>query len=274
MICLFAGRITRSVWKMLNKNWLNISESIFVIGLLVYSFMSGISNYWNYAGIILAAFLIIYSSLTIRENVIKFVFFLVSPVFYYGLLNLNSFYTETIFAASFLLLIEKIFSSRKVDHYFIMSAIVLAFLAFINPFLAILFFVFCSYQFKQELKRGLLFFLIAVAAFYFINAFLKDQLIVLSLHHLNVSFGIILFLILIIVSAIYSGWISRNIFEVFFSSSIIILAAIIVYCISLDTPLILFLITFTPLLSTIFPLLIFAVRDYESKEYLGKILAD
>ena len=274
MICLFAGRIKRSVWKMLNKNWLNISESIFVIVLLLYSLKGDIFNYWNSAGIILAAYLIIFTSKTIRENTIKFIFFLVSPVFYYGLLYQNSFFTETIFAVSFLILIENIFSNRKIDHYFIMSAIVLSFLVFINPFLAILFIVFCSYHFRQEYKRGLLFLLIAVVAFYFINSFLKDQFMILSLHHLNISFGIILFLILIIISAIYSGWVSRNVYEVFFSSSIIILAAIIVYCISLNTPLILLLLTITPLLSSIFPLLIFAVRDYETREYLGKILED
>jgi hypothetical protein len=274
MICLFAGRIKRSVWNMIDKKWLNISESIFVMILLAYSFYNGIFDYWNSAGIILAAFLIIFTSHTIRENIIKFIFFMLSPVFYYGLLYRNSFFTETIFAISFLLLIENIFSNRRIDHFFIISAVVLAFLVFINPFLSILFFAFCSYYFRQDINRGLLFFMTAAVVFYFIESFLSDQVMALSLHHLNFSFGFVLILILLFVSSIYSGWISRNISEVFFSSSIIILAAVIIYCISLHASFMILLLTITPLLSTIFPLLIFAVRDYDTKEYLGKILDD
>jgi hypothetical protein len=76
------------------------------------------------------------------------------------------------------------------------------------------------------------------------------------------------------VTAVYTGWISRNVYEVFFSSSLIIFTTIILYGISIRAPLILLLNFITPLLSTIFPLLIFAVRDYNSEEYIGKILDD
>jgi hypothetical protein len=274
MICLFAGRIGRSVWNMLNKKWLYILESILVLGMLAFSFINGFFNYWNSAGVILLGYLIIFTSRTIRENIIKFIFFLLTPMFYYGLFFRNSFFTETIFAISFLLLMEKIFTGGRVDHYFIMSAIVLAFLVFINPFLIILFFVFAAYCFKQELKSGGLFILIAAISFYFMESLLKNQVVVLSLPHLNLSIWMIILLILLFVSAVYSGWISRNIYEVFFSSSLIILTAIIIYALSIQSPLILLFYTMTPLLSTIFPLLIFAVRDYDTEEYLGKILDD
>jgi hypothetical protein len=274
MICFFAGRIKRSVWDLLDKKWLYIIESMLVLGLLAYSFINGFFNYWNSAGIILLGYLIIYTSRTIRENIIKFIFFLLSPVFYYGLFFQNSFFTETIFAISFLLLMEKIFTKESIDHYFIMSAIVLAFLIFINPFLAVLFFVFAAYSFKKELKRGGLFFLIAVVSFYFMESFLKNQVVVLLLPQLNISIWMIILLVLIFVSSVYSGWVSRNVYEVFFSSSLIILTTLIIYAVSIQSPLRLLLYTITPLLSTIFPLLIFAVRDYDTEEYIGKILDD
>jgi uncharacterized membrane protein YkvI len=73
---------------------------------------------------------------------------------------------------------------------------------------------------------------------------------------------------------VYSGWISRNIYEVFFSSSLIILITIIIYTLSNQFPFMPLLNTIAPLLSTIFPLLIFAVRDYDTEEYIGKILDD
>jgi hypothetical protein len=274
MICLFAGRISRSVWNMIKEKWLYISESIIVLGMLAFSFTHGFFNYWNSAGVILLGYLIIFTSRTTRENIIKFIFLLLSPVFYYGIFFQNSFFTETIFAISFLLLMEKIYTRRGVDHYFIMSAIILAFLVFINPFLVILFFIFLAYNFRQELKKGGLFFLVAAVSFYFMESLLKNQVVVLSLPHLSPSVWMIILSILIFISAVYSGWISRNIYEVFFSSSLIILITILIYAISIQTPLILLLYTMTPLLSTIAPLLIFAIRDYDTEKYLGKILDD
>jgi hypothetical protein len=274
MICFFAGRISRSVWNLLDNKWFYILESMLVLGLLAYSSFNGFFNYWNSAGIILLGYLIIYTSRTIRENIIKFIFFLLSPVFYYGMFFQNSFFTETIFAISFLMLMEKIFTKGRIDHYFTMSAVVLAFLIFINPFLAILFFVFIAYSFKQELKRGGLFFLIAVVSLFFMETLLRNQVVVLLLPQLNISVWMIIFLILIFISAVYSGWVSRNVYEVFFSSALIILTTLIIYAVSIQSPIIFFLNIITPFLSTVFPLLIFAVKDYDTQEFIGKILDD
>jgi hypothetical protein len=274
MICLFAGRIKRSVWDMLDKKWLYILESILVLGFLSFSFINGFFNYWNSAGVILLGYLIIFTSRTIRENIIKFIFFLLSPVFYYGMFFQNSYFTETLFAISFLLLMEKIFTKGSIDHYFIMSAIILAFLIFINPFLLVLFFVFCTYNFRQELSKWVQFFLIGTVAYYFIESFLKNQVVVLSLPHLNISIWMTILLILIFISAVYSGWISRNVYEVFFSSSLIIFITIIIYATSIQSSLMPLLNIITPLFSAIFPLFIFAVRDYDTEEYIGKILDD
>ena len=210
MICLFAGRVKRSVWNMLDKKWFYILESIIILGMLAFSFINGFFHYWNSAGIILLGYLIIYTSRTTRENIIKFIFFLISPVFYYGMFFQNSFFTETVFAISFLLLMDKIYTRGSIDHYFVMSAIVLAFLVFINPFLAILFFVFSVYCFRQELKKGGLFFLIAVVSFYFMQSLLKNQVVVLTLPHLNISIWMIILLILIFISVVYSGWVSQK----------------------------------------------------------------
>jgi hypothetical protein len=175
MICLFAGRVKRSVWNLLGKKWLYTLEAVIVLALLAYSYINGVFNYWNSAGIILLGYLIIFTSRTIRENIIKFIFFLFSPVFYYGMFFHNSFFTETIFAVSFLLLMDRIFTRGSIDHYFIMSAIILAFLVFINPFLAILFFVFATYCFKQELKKGGCFYLLPLFHFILWNHCLKTR---------------------------------------------------------------------------------------------------
>jgi hypothetical protein len=274
MICLFAGRITRSVWNVLDNKWLYVFEAIIVIGMLAFSYMNSFFNYWNSAGVVLLGYLIIYTSKTVRENIIKFILFLLSPVFYYGLFFHYSFFTETIFAISFLLLMEKMFTKSTIDHYFVMSAVILAFLIFINPFLAILIFVFTAYYFKQDLNKGGLFLLIAAIAYYFIKSLLINHVVVLSLPHMNISFWTVILSILMFVSAVYSGWISRNIYEVLFSSSLIILITLLLYAFAFQTSFLIRIYTLTPLLSTILPLLIFAVRDYDTDEFLGKILDD
>ena len=274
MICLFAGRVKVSVWNTLDKKWLCIFESIIVLGMLVVSYINGLFNYWNSAGIILLGYLIIFTSGTIRENIIKFIFFLLSPVFYYGMFYHNSFFTETIFAISFLFLMNRILTHDSIDHYFIMSAIILAFLVFINPLLAILFFVFFAYSFKQELKKGGVFLLMTAVSFCFMKSLLKSQVVVLSLPHLNISIWIIILLSLLFISSVYSGWRSRNVYEVFFSALLIILTAIIIYSVSVQSPFMPVLKIITPLLSTIFPLMIFALRDNDTEEYTGKIQND
>jgi hypothetical protein len=267
MVCVFAGRVKKSVWNVLDKKWFYIMESILFLCIPVYFIMNGFINYWNTAGIILLGYMVIYVSSTIRENIIKMVIILFSPLFYYGLLFQHSFFTESIFAISFLLLMDKMLKRESVDQYFYMSAIILAFLVFVNPFLIILFLVFLGYSFRQELKRGMIFLMTAAVSFYFMNALLRNQSAVLFLPNFSFSFGIILLVIFILLMSVYAGWISRNIYSVFFSAAVIMFITIMIYNSVLP-------IFHATLLSVIYPLLIFGIKDNSTKEYLGVILAD
>lgn len=267
MICVFAGRVKRSVWNMIENKWFYIIESLIFLGLPVYFIMHGYNNYWNIAGVLLLGYLIIYTSSNVRENIIRLEVFLISPVFYYGMIFQSSFFTEAIFAISFLLLIDRMIDKDRIDHYFIMSAVILAFIVFINPFLGVLFIVFSTYRLRQGIKRGVLFLLIACVAYYFMISLLKGQVTVLSLPFSNISIAIILPLILLLISAVYAGWISRNIYEVLFSSSLLMFITVLIYNSTLQVPR-------ANLLSVIYPLFIFAIRDSNTKEYIGKILED
>jgi hypothetical protein len=267
MICFFAGRIKKSVWDRIDNKWLYIIESMVFLGLPIYFMMHGFNNYWNMAGILLVGYLIIYTSSTIRENIIKIEIIILSPIYYYGMIFLISFFTETIFAVSFLLLIDKIINKNTIDHYFIMSAIVLAFLVYINPFLILLLIVFCAYRFKYILKRCVLFVIVSCVSYYFMITLLNNHIAVLSLSLNHISPGIVLLLLGLLILAIYLGWICRNIYEVFFSSSILLFITILIYDSSLQIP-------HATLLSVIYPLFIFSIRDHNSREYLGLILED
>jgi hypothetical protein len=267
MICFFAGRIKKSVWNKIDNKWFYIIESLIFLGLPVYFIIHGFNNYWNTAGILLLGYLIIYTSSTIRENIIKLVIILLSPVYYYGMVFLNSFFTETIFAVSFLLLIDKMINKKMIDHYFIMSAIVLAFLIFINPFLGVLFLIFCIFHFRNTISRGILFLMICGVSYYFMITLLTNHVMVLSLPFTHLSIELIVLLLLLIILSVYSGWISRNIYEVFFSSSIQLFTTILIYGSSFQIP-------HATLLSVIYPLFIFSIRDYNSKEYIGLVLEE
>jgi hypothetical protein len=267
MICFFAGRVKRTIWKSLDNNWFYALEGIIFLGFPVYSFLNGSFNYWDSAGIILLGYIIIFTSSTIRENIIKLIMVIISPVFYFGMIYQNSYFTETVFAISFLLLMDRIFKGGLIGHYFIMSALILAFLIFINPFLALLFIAFSTYSFRQNLKQEGAFLAIVFIAYYFLNSFLTNRISVLTLPLPAISIITAVLLILFLLLAVYSGWIGRTVYEIFFSSSVIMAVVILIFSSDLFSLNILFL-------STLFPLLIFSVRDQDTKEYLGIILED
>ena len=267
MICYFAGRVKRSIWAALEKKWFYILESIIVVAMVVSFYLYGFRNYANAAGILLLGYLIIYHSRTVRENIIKFVLLLVSPVFYYGMVFGGSLFTETIFAISFLLLMDKMFDRDKIDYNFISAAVISGFLVLINPFLAILFLCFCAYKFSQDLLRGGVFLLAWVLSIFLINFLLKDYVKFFSFGGFDFSGWIILLIIMLAVVSLYSGWISRSIYEVFFSAGIFIFVTIYICYSSLSY-------NFPQILSAAYPLFILAIRDFRSQKYLGKITDD
>lgn len=267
MICFFAGRVKRSIWAALDKKWFYILESLIVVVMIVLFYLYGFRNYTDAAGILLLGYLIIYHSRTVRENIIKSVLLLISPVFYYGMVFGGSLFTETIFAVLFLLLMDKMFDRDKIDYNFISSAAICAFLALLNPFLAILILGFSAYKFSQDLIRGGVFILAWVVSIFLINFLLKDHVKFFSFAGFDFSGWIILLIIMLAVVSLYSGWISRSIYEVFFSAGIFIFVTIFICYGS-------FSYSFPQILSAAYPLFIIAIRDFRSQKYLGKITDD
>jgi hypothetical protein len=267
MICYFAGRTSRSTWKPLDNKWFYSAESVIIVLLIILSYMYGHFDYWNSAGILLLGYIIIYHSKTIRENIIKFVLVFISPVFYYGIIFHHSFFTETIFAAAFLLLMDFQSDSERKDYNLILSSVIIGFLAFINPLLSILFLVFLIYRFRQNWGKGIIFILTGILSYYFIVSFLSDHIRFLSLTGFDFPVWTFVIFGISVIAAIYSGWISRNIYEVFFSSALIIFMLIIICGFSIQS-------FFPQILSLAYPLLILGIRDYSSENYLGKKLVD
>jgi hypothetical protein len=267
MICFFAGRIKRSTWAILDNKWFYIFESLIVVIIVVLSYLYGYRNYANEAGILLLGYLIIYHSRTVRENIIKFVLLLVSPIFYYGIVFGGGFFTETIFAVSFLLLMDKMFDRNKIDYNFILSAAVSGFLVLLNPFLSVLFLTFCAYKFRQDLIRGTVFIFAWGLSVYILNVLLNAQVKFFPYDGFSLSAWFILLTIILAVISLYSGWISRSIYEVFFTAGMFIFVTIII-CLSS------FNYYFPQILSAAYPLFIVAIRDFRSQKYTGKITDD
>jgi hypothetical protein len=267
LICFFAGRVKRSIWAILDKKWFYIIESLIVVIIIVLSYAYGFRNYVNETGILMLGYLIIYHSRTVRENIIKFILFLISPVFYYGMVFGGSFFTETVFTVSLLMLMDKMFDRDKVDYNFILSAVISGFLVLINPFLSILILVFCIYRFRQDLLRGGTFILVWSVSVYVLNLLLRDHVKFFSFDGFSFSLLIILTIITIIAVSIYSGWISRSIYDVFFSAGIFIFIAMIICVGSLSY-------YFPQILSAAYPLFIVSIRDYRSQKQAGKIADD
>ncbi len=267
MIVFFAGRVKRSTWAALDKRWFYVFESLIVVLMIVLFYLYGFRNYTNAAGILLLGYLIIYNSRTVRENIIKFVLMLVSPVFYYGMVFGNSYFTVSIFAISFLLLMDKMFDNDRIDYNFVLSAAVLGFLVLLNPFISILILGFCAYRFRQDLMKGGVFILLWAISIYILSRLLGDQVKFFSYDGFNFSLWILLLFVILSAVSVYSGWISRSIYEVFFSAGILIFIPLFI-CTGL------FGNSFPQILSAAYPLFIVAIRDFRSQKYLGKITDD
>ena len=267
MICFFAGRVKRSIWGVLDKKWFYIMESLIIVAMVVLFYYYGFRNYTNAGGILILGYLIIYNSRTVRENIIKFVLLLVSPLFYYGMVFGNSFFTETIFAISFLLLMDKMFDRDKIDYNFILSAAISGFLVLLNPFLAILIIGFSAYRFRQDLMRGGVFILAWGISIYILSMLLKGQVRIFSFDGLSFSMWFILLAIISAAISIYAGWISRSLYEVFFATGTLIFVTMII-CAGTYNYL------FPQTLSAAYPLFIVAIRDYNSQKFAGKIIDD
>jgi hypothetical protein len=96
---------------------------------------------------------------------------------------------------------------------------------------------------------------------------LKGQVKFFPLAVFNFSVWIIILVILLSVGSLYAGWISRNIYEVFFSAGLFIFITIFICFGSLSN-------LFPQILSAAYPLFIVAIRDFRNQKFTGKVTDD
>lgn len=263
LIFILTGNIQKKNFIFLKNKLFITGEFIILLVLIITALILRELDYWNSAGIFILGLIIIFESSSLRENIVRFLFLIVSPVFYTGLLLKHAYFTEVIFFCAFIILAEKILQHRKSAVNYFITAASLGFILLFNPYLILLYTVFFLYFFRMELlKKGLPFLAVTV-----IFSILMLNTIKMDLYPdgMELNFGLMIPLIL---AAIYAGLITRNIREVVFSAAILILTAVIVKAVSGSYAIAILL------LSTLFPMLIISSGDYRSEKWLGKILSD
>lgn len=263
LIFLLTGNIQRKNFTFLKNNVFITGEVIILLVFILTSFMLKELDYWNAAGIFILGLIIIFESSSLRENIVRFLFLIVSPVFYTGLLLKHAYFTEVIFFSAFIILAEKLLQHRKsLINYFITAAS-LGFILLFNPYLVLLYIIFSLYYFRMDLlKRGLPFIAATIVVVLILQYFMR-----VPFYPEGVGLNYYQMIPLIILS-IYAGLITRTIREVIFSAAILITIAVLVKMSSGNYGAVVLL------LSTLFPMLIISSGDYKTEKWIGKILTD
>jgi len=263
LVFLLMGNMKRRRFLFLNNKVFITGEVLILLTLIIMSVIFKELDYWNSAGIFTLGLIIIFESSTLRENLVRFLFLIISPVFYTGLILKHAYFTEVIFFCAFILLAEKLLQNKSsYFNYFIMAAS-LTFIMLFNPYLVLLYIIFFLHHFRFDLvKKGLPFLGVTLLLSFYIRYYFNASFFPADL---NMGYA---FMIPAVIVAAYAGWVVRNMKEVIFAAAIIIIAATIIKIIDGNYGAMILL------FSSLYPMLILATGDYKSEKWLGKILTD
>ena len=217
------------------------------------------------------SFLILSNS--IKESIIKILFLIVTPVLYLSIIIIGEFVFMSSLVIMLTLLPEKYKSLKDNNLYMFLKLVVLIVLTYVN-ILAVLFtIIYAFYFFRNNVLKAAGFLMI-----YFMGVILFLYLTGISLYHFSFLGGLAWLLIICSIAALYIGWSVSNLYEVFFSSGVVIFLFIAALSLTdavnkgfnyiLSGEYGLNLVTF------ILPVFFFlvSIHDYKVDKFLGKLI--
>ena len=192
------------------------------------------AGYLESAGLIFYLGSVVYLSKTIRENILRIIILITSPVFYFSFVVRDELFFNMIIIIVLLLFTEKFFDPDKYSYKFELFGLLFGLLLSTRSVVGLVYAVYLTHLFKQNLPRGYLFIFLVLLAFYLtlVPFFLWDQ-ISFSLYgpfaiQQKVAALPIWIAAVILIIAIYSGWIAANLQEVFFASGLVLFLAVLI----------------------------------------------
>ena len=277
----FTARASRSFGLLAIKNWLDN----FFNGTFPYLLKNTFSAYPSFylisspfyligntvlleilVWLVMGLFLI-FSSVTVREKIIKLFFLFVSPLTFYGLFEASAFFFSAVVFVLLIILSYKYLNPSRVDKNFILFSLVFGLIFSVNIQVIAVVIIYMLYFFRNNLKELSLFSEILLAVFLvtIVPFIIWNPILFFINGPLNSFFTVPWWVIILYLGlAVYAGWLVSDLQEIFFASGILIILSSVINLLFTDNGLSGFIFAL--------PFLIFSVKDYKVEKFTGRIL--
>jgi hypothetical protein len=200
-------------------------------------YIIGNTGLLEFLGVVLFFYLIYY---TVKKDntslapLIKTLTFLLSIVVLYEIVTRSELFFNMMLVALVVYICEKHLDVKKINTRFILSAVLTGMVLSTRSVTALLFLIYFIFRFKYEIRNLIIYGIISVMVFlsfllpfYIWDAelFIKSGPFAVQSNASNLSF---IFILLIFLTGLYSGWIISNVREFFFSGGLILFAAALI----------------------------------------------
>ncbi len=192
------------------------------------------AGYLEAAGLIFYLGSVVYLSRTIKENLLRIIILIISPVFYFSFVVRDELFFNMMIIIVQILFAQRYFDPGKYSYKFEIFGLLFGLLLSTRSVVGMVYAVYLTHLFKQNLPRGYLFIFLVLLAFYLtlVPFYLWDQISFMLYGPFAIQqkvaalpIGIVA---VILVIAIYSGWIASNLQEVFFASGVVLFLAVLI----------------------------------------------
>ena len=191
-------------------------------------------GYLEVVGLIFYLGAVAFLSKTIKENLFRITILLLTPIFYYSFVVRDELFFNMMIIIVLILLAQRYFDPGKYSYKFEMFGLLFGLLLSTRSVAGMIYAVYLTYFFKQNLPRGYLFIFLILLAFYLtlVPFFLWDQISFLLYGPFAIQLKVaalpVWTVAIILIIAIYSGWVASNLQEVFFASGFVLFLSVLI----------------------------------------------
>ena len=191
-------------------------------------------GYLEVVGLIFYLGAVAFLSKTIKENLFRITILLLTPIFYYSFVVRDELFFNMMIIIVLILFAQRYFDPGKYSYKFEMFGLLFGLLLSTRSVAGMIYAVYLTYFFKQNLPRGYLFIFLILLAFYLtlVPFFLWDQISFLLYGPFAIQQKVaalpVWTVAIILVIAIYSGWVASNLQEVFFASGFVLFLSVLI----------------------------------------------
>lgn len=243
----------------------------------------GDAGYLTIIGFSLAWLVVVHTSKTAKERVVRLSMLLLLPVLYYEIIVRSELLANMMFVIFLLFIADKFLNSEKRILKLLITALLFGLFLSTRGIVGIIYIIAVLYFFRDDLLKGFYFSFIVITTFILLllpfylwdsETFIKKGPFAIQMLYLPVGFLIFFFII-----SVYTGWIVSSMQEVLFSSGLIIFLIVTVS----------FIITIfdTGFYNSVYkdrfdityfifsvPFFILSIKEYRIDKFLGKVLVD